>query len=75
MASVTINFSAAHSVRIQDALEEAIGFVDEEGEPRAATVADLKNYIIQDLTRFVLTSERRVARQTAQAVITSVDIT
>ncbi len=75
MASVTINFSAAHATRIQDALTESMDLVDEVGDPRPATIADLKAYIGSDIRQFVRTSERRVARAAAASASTDVDIT
>jgi len=75
MPSVTLNFSAEHALRIRTALEETRELVDEEGEPRTATVEDLKEYIIADVVRFVRTSEKRVAARAAQAGVDSVDIT
>ena len=69
MATLTITFSAAHATRIQDALEESMDLRDENGDPRAATMADFKDYVMRDVKQFVLTSERRVAsRQAASAV-------
>ena len=76
MPSVTLQFSAAHATRIQAALEETRELVDEEtGEPRAATLADLKEYIIADVTQFVRTSEKRAAARASQSSLTYVDLT
>ena len=75
MASLTLNFSAAHAVRIKAALEAGGGIVDEDGNPRSATVADLKKYIIKDVAKFVRNSEQRAAREAAASGVSWVDIT
>jgi hypothetical protein len=75
MPTLTINFSAEHAVRIQDALQEALALTDGNGDPRAATLADLKDYVVADLRQFVRTSEKRVARQAAEMAVDYVDIT
>ena len=75
MAKLSINFSDAHATRIQSALEEAMDLVDTEGEPRSATMADLKEYIIADVRQFVRTSEKRVARRAADTSVSTIDIT
>ena len=75
MEKLSINFSGAHAKRIQSALEEVLDLVDSEGEPRAATMADLKEYIIADVRQFVRTSEKRVARRAADTSVRYIDIT
>ena len=69
MASITINFSAEHAARIQTALEVALEL------DHPATVADLKNYIVTDVKQLVRNTERRIAREAAEAPITDVDLT
>ncbi len=75
MPSVTLNFSAAHATRIRAALEAGGNLVDEDGVPRPATVADLKNYIIKDVAKFVRNSEQRAAREAAASGVSWVNIT
>ena len=75
MPSLTINFSTAHATRIQAALEQVLRLEDENGEPRAATLVDLKNYVVRDVKQLVRTAEKRVARRAAEAVIADVDLT
>jgi len=65
MPSVTITFSAAQAVRIQDALTVSLALLDEEGLPRPATTAALKDMIIADLQLIV----RQVEREQAPAAI------
>ena len=66
MASVTINFTAANAARLRDAMAETRSLKDKNGDPRPATVADLKEYIIEDLKQLVLNSERRVAARASE---------
>jgi len=75
MPSVTLTFSGAHALRIQAALEAGGSLVDEDGNPRPATVADLKEHIIKDVAKFVRNSEQRAARQAADSGVSWVDIT
>lgn len=75
MPSVTLNFSAEHATRIQAALEDKGGLVDEEGVPRSATVADLKKHIIMDVAKFVRASELKAAKRAVVSSVSWVDIT
>ena len=75
MASVTINFSTEHAVRIQSALEQTLMLKDENGDPRPATVADLKTYIVADVRQFVRSAERREAARVSRVGIDDVDLT
>ena len=60
MASFTINVTAANATRLQNALTESLDME----EP--ATLADLKDYVIQDLKQLCRSSEQRVAAAAAQ---------
>jgi len=75
MAEITITLSAAHTARVAAALEESLDLVDEEGQPRAATVGDYKDYVIGKTKQFVLSSEKRVAAKAATDPIDEVDPT
>lgn len=61
MATVTITFSAANAVRIQDAFTRRLKPVDGEGEPRAANTADYKAWLIEATRKVVNQSERQAA--------------
>lgn len=70
MPQITLDLSAAHATRLQDALTEALEL------DAPATIDDAKDYIIADLKQFVRTSEQRVAGRAArEAVAADVDIT
>ena len=75
MPSVTINFSAAHATRLQTALAANDRLLDENGAPRAATIADLKAYIVSDLKQLVRSTEQRAAARAAAQATTDIDIT
>jgi hypothetical protein len=75
MPSITINFSAEHASRISAALTETLSLTDAEGAPLAATVEDLKTYIIKDIRQLVRNSELRVAERAAREQATNIDIT
>jgi hypothetical protein len=61
MPIIEITLSQAAATRLQNALQETLNLSDEEGAPRAATMADAKEYIVSDLKQLIRTSERRVA--------------
>jgi len=61
MPSITISLSNAAAIRLQDALAESLGLVDDDGKPRRATAEETKKYIIADLKQIIGTSERRAA--------------
>jgi hypothetical protein len=76
MASITLTFSAAHATRIQDALTEKLGLVDQDGDPRPATVAEFKAYLVNEIRQFVVDHERLVERRIIEAAAPDlVDIT
>jgi hypothetical protein len=75
MPTLTIDFSMQHAARIQASLEESMELKDENGDPRPATLADLKAYVIADVRNFVRNSEKRVARQLAEQGVDYVDLT
>jgi hypothetical protein len=76
MAQVTLDISAAHVVRIQDALTETLGLTDMDGQPRQATVQEFKDHVIADIKQLVAASERRVIiMQARQNAPDEVDIT
>lgn len=64
MASVTITTTAPQDVRIVAAFTKALG--------KPATVADVKAWIIADLTRFVLEIEQQTAAEAAAAAVTPI---
>jgi hypothetical protein len=74
MPDITISLTAAAATRLQDAFEESLNLTDEDGNPRAATLQDAKDYIVADLKQFVKNSERRVAVKAAQAGATDPNI-
>jgi hypothetical protein len=65
MPTISLTLSGAAATRLQGALEESLDLTDEDGEPRAATLADAKDYIVQDLKQLIRTSEKRVAAAAA----------
>jgi hypothetical protein len=69
MPTLTIDFSAEHGQRIQDALTESLNL------DAPATMADFKAYVIQDVRQLVRNSEKRVAAAAATDLITDVDLT
>lgn len=75
MPSITLSFTAQQAQRIQAALENTSTFVDETGNPRAATADDLKYFVKQAIVRMVLKSERRAAAAQVDASIPPVEIT
>jgi len=75
MPTLTINFSNAVALRIQDALEEGLRLEDGNGDRRPATMNDLKDYVVADVKQFVRTAEKRIARRAAEAVVEDVDLT
>jgi hypothetical protein len=76
MPSVTLNFSAEHATRIQDAMERAgLNDLDENGDPLPITVENFKSYLINHTQRFVRQIERQAARDAVDSTIIDVDVT
>jgi hypothetical protein len=67
MASVTITTTAPQDARIVAAFTQALG--------RPATVADVKAFLIRELTNFVLEIEQQNAAAAAAAAVTPVNPT
>lgn len=74
MASITLNFSAANASRIQKALERRVNPVDGNGDPRPATLADFKEWLVEATRKTVVASEAADAREALAAPV-DVDIT
>lgn len=64
MASVTITTTAPQDARIVAAFTQALG--------KPATVADVKAFLIKELTNFVLEIEQQNAAAAAAAAVTPV---
>ena len=64
MASITITTVPAQDARIIAAFTKALS--------KPATVADVKAWVIADLTRFVLEIEQQIAAEAAAAAVTSI---
>ena len=80
MPSITINFTNAQTQRIKDAATGALNPGDwDEGShvftPRPATVEDIKDFIIRDLKRLIVSYERNQAKLIAHNSIDEVDFT
>ena len=74
MPSFTITITTEQVQRIRDAFTYVLPLVDEAGEPRDATVDDVKAYVVEDLRQFVNMAERNKAIKDYVAA-DSVDIT
>lgn len=75
MPQLTISFTAAHAQRMQSALEESLKLTDENGDPRPATMDDLKSFVKKAVVEMVRKSERRTAAMQAASNVTNVDLT
>jgi hypothetical protein len=73
MASVTLTFSAAQATRIQDAFTRRLNPVDGSGDPRAANLADFKEWLVEATRKVVIQEERQAANEALTD--TDVDIT
>ena len=73
MAQITLDISPAHVARIQAALTELLNLTDQDGNPRQATVVEVKQWVKDQIVDMVTLSERRVmvaqARQNGPAAI------
>jgi hypothetical protein len=74
MPTLTITFPASAATRIQDALEETFTLEDVDGEPRAATMADFQDFVVNKSKQLVRASEHRVAKAAAAATVTELDV-
>jgi hypothetical protein len=63
MPTLSIDVTAAQATRVAAALGKALGLVDANGAPRAATMAEAEAYVRDALRRVVLRQERRDAEQ------------
>jgi hypothetical protein len=72
MADITITVHDAHVSRIRDAIGSFQGFIDENGIRRPATVQEIREFIIQHLTRIVRNQEREAAK--AAIVVDDVEV-
>jgi len=61
MPTLSIEIPTTAVQRIVDAFTYARNFVDENGDPRAATMADVRAHVIEDLKQYVSAAERRKA--------------
>jgi hypothetical protein len=64
MASVTINFDPAAAARIATAFGSILDLKDVDGNPRDATTADYKAFVITKTKQMVKNYERQVIEAT-----------
>jgi len=64
MASVTINFDAPAAARIATAFGSILELTDENGDPRTATTADYKAFVIAKTKQMVKNYERQIIEAT-----------
>lgn len=75
MATLTINTTSAQDTRISAAYGKLFGTVDANGDPRGATLAEVKEEVIRGIKNTVLEFEKRQATDLAEAGIIEIDPT
>lgn len=73
MATLTINTTPEQDARLVSAFTSVIQPVDENGDPRNVTGAEIKAHIIQYMKNVVLNHERRAAYEQAEATLAEFD--
>jgi len=72
MPTHSITISAAHQTRASAALGKDQHLVDGNGDPRNATGAELKTYMINTIVGMTKAVEKRVATEVAVDLITEI---
>lgn len=69
MPSMTITYTASEGQRIAAALGKAHSLVDEGGQPRSATAAEVKTFVIARIKQLVVDIEGRDLTAAAIAAV------
>ena len=75
MATLTITTTGAQDTRIIAAMTDRLQPVDGSGDPRNATAAEVKTWMIDQLRNVVHSYETRLANEAASAGVTPIDPT
>ena len=77
MPTVNLTFSAQHAQLIQESLEKALDLRDANGDPRSATVADYKQWVVGVTKQLVRDQIHGPIRKAAyeNATVEEVDVT
>lgn len=63
MPDITISLTAPQATRVATALGAAMGLVDENNAPRAATLTEARDFLRQQMVDIVRAQERRAAEK------------
>lgn len=72
MATTTITTTAAEDARIATAVGKYLGLVDGNGDPRNATLAEVKTLLMSHLKSIVRSVEYGEAEEAARAGVTDI---
>jgi hypothetical protein len=76
MGTLTITTTPEQDARILDAFSQQAMLVDENGDPRQATAADVREWVVSQLKSYVRSAEEEVAKQNAVIAVSDLgDVT